>query len=30
MNIKHLVEKEMNGANGSNWDSKLCEKPSNH
>jgi hypothetical protein len=25
VNIKHLIEKEMNDANGSNWDSRLCE-----
>jgi hypothetical protein len=30
MNIKHLIEKKMNDANESNWDSRLCEKSSSH
>jgi hypothetical protein len=30
MNIKHLIEKKMNDANDSNWDSKLCEESNNH
>jgi hypothetical protein len=31
MNTKHLIEmKTMNDANDSNWDSKLCERSSNH
>jgi hypothetical protein len=30
VNIKHLIEKKMNDANDSNWDSKLCEKSSSH
>jgi hypothetical protein len=31
VNTKHLIEmKTMNGANGSNWGSRLCERPSSH
>ncbi len=30
MNIKHLIEKEMNDANDSNWESRLCERSSSY